>query len=139
VTFANLFLVYIYLKRLVKNIVIKIQNQVTQHFLLENHYSYPVETSRNMAKKAGNYNCCSIRITGSAVLVGEGVCEQLLIIYENLFRYSVVFIFYQSIVNPTFYLYTLPCKLIIDQLLMAALHSLFFEAFFTAAPCIWGR
>ncbi len=62
-TFTNLFLVYIYSKSLVTNIVIKIQNQVTQHFLLENHNLYPVETSRKMVKKADNYSCGSIRIT----------------------------------------------------------------------------
>jgi hypothetical protein len=30
--------------------------QVTQHFLLENHYLYPIETSRkNKAKQAGSW------------------------------------------------------------------------------------
>ncbi len=68
-TVANLFLVNTHLKRLVikKNTV-----QVTQHFLLEYNFLYPVVTSRNMAKKSGNYSCASIRIKGPSCVGGGG-------------------------------------------------------------------
>ncbi len=46
--------------------------QVTLYFLLENQYFYPVETS-NIAKKADNFSCRSIRINPGCLGGGGGV------------------------------------------------------------------